>query len=97
MNNNGATPLDTNSGWENIVNSNAAQVRSARERVSARKLERKRRKLKMAVILLAAVALTFVILGISETVAAWLASIVASLCLYGACFQFGRFLEVNRK
>lgn len=90
-------PLNTTDGWESIVNANAAQRSVARERVAARKLELRIKKLQVYVCALAVAGLAFVILGITGAVVSWLASIAASLSLYGACFLFGRLLEVRKK
>ena len=61
MNNNGAKPLNTNDGWEEIVNENAKRRVSARERVAARRIERKKRTLKASTCLLSVAALVFVV------------------------------------
>lgn len=90
-------PLNTADGWENIVNTNAAQQSVARERVAARKLERKIRKLQMSVCVLSAAALAIVILGAAGAVAGWLATLAGILFLAVGCLQFGRYLEARRK
>lgn len=97
MNNNETRPLNTNDGWESIVNSNAVQRSFARERVAAQKMERKRRKLLLTVYVLAAAGLAAVILGSVGSMAAWLTAIASSIFLYVACIQFGRYLEVKKK
>ena len=90
-------PLNTDDGWENIVNANATQRSVARERVAARKLERRIRKLQMSVCVLGASAIAFVVLGAAGAVAGWLATIAAVLCLAAGCFQFGRYVEAKKQ
>lgn len=97
MNTNDMRPLDTVGGWENIVNANAANRSVARERVAARKLERRIRKLQMSVCVLGASSIAFVVLGAAGAVAGWLATIAAVLCLAAGCFQFGCYVEAKKQ
>lgn len=88
--------LNTIDGWENIVNGNAVMRASARERVAARKRERRIKKLWLATCGLATISLTVVILGATGAVAGWLATVIACVCLASACILFGRYVEVKR-
>ena len=88
--------LNTTDGWENIVNGNAVMRASARERVAARKRERRLKKLWFATCGLATISLTVVILGATGAVAGWLATVIACGCLASACILFGRYVEVKR-
>ena len=88
--------LNTNDGWENIVNSNAVMRSVARERVAARKRERKIKKLWLATCGLATISLTFVILGVTGAVAGWLATVLAVGSLAAAGIQFGRYVELKK-
>ena len=97
MNNTGAKPLNTNDGWEEIVNENAKRRVSARERVAARRIERKKRTLKASTCLLSVAALVFVVLGIAGVMAGWIAATVSIICMFVACLQFGRYLGAEGK
>ena len=97
MNNTETRPLDTNGGWEQIVNDNAAQRGTARARMAALKLERRIRKLQISAFVLGASALAFVILGAAGAIAGWLTSLAAIVCLAAGCFQFGRYVEARNK
>lgn len=88
--------LNTNDGWENIVNGNAVKRSIARERVAARKRERKIKKLWITTCALATISLTFVILGAAGAVAGWLATIIAVGFLVSASILFGRYVEVKK-
>lgn len=90
-------PLNTTDGWENIVNSNAAQKSAARERVASRKRERKIKKLRTATIATAAVCILFVVLGVTGAVADWLATITAAALLVASSVLFGRYFEARNK
>ena len=90
-------PLDTNGGWEAIVNANAANRSVARERVAARKLERKIKKLLMSVCVMSCTAFVFVILGATGAMAGWLATFAAIVCLMAGCLQLGCYLEAKKK
>lgn len=92
-----ARPLDTESGWETIVNANAANRSVARERVAARKLERKIKKLQLSVSVMAGTAFAFVILGATGAVAGWLATFASIVCLMAGCLQLGCYFEAKRK
>lgn len=89
--------LNNTDGWENIVNNNAVQRGSARARVASRKRERRLRKLLMATTILAVACIVSVILGAVGSVAGWLATIVAIVCLVFACFLFGRYVEDKKR
>lgn len=88
--------LNTNDGWESIVNSNYLQRSLARERVAACKRERRIKKLWLATCGLATISLTFVILGAVGAAAPWLATLIACGCLASACIIFGRYLEAKK-
>lgn len=90
-------PLNTTDGWENIVNANAANRSVARERVAARKLERKIKKLLMSVCVMSCTAFVFVILGATGAMAGWLATFASILCLMAGCLQLGCYLEAKKK
>lgn len=90
-------PLNTTDGWENIVNANAAQRSTARERVAARKMERRIRKLLTSVCVTAGLGIAFVILGVTGAMVSWLAAAVAVLCLMAGCLQLGCYLEAKKK
>ena len=97
MNNNGMQTLNMEDGWEGIINENAKQKASARERVAARKRERRIRKLLLSVCVLSGTGIALVILGAAGAIAGWLTTIVANLCLLAAFFQFGRYIEAKKK
>lgn len=94
--NENARYLNTDDGWDEIVNENAKQRISARERVAARKRERKLRKLWLSVCVLATIGITYVILGLTGAVAGWLAMAVAIVVDMLACFLFGRYVEARK-
>lgn len=89
--------LNTTDGWEEIVNGNAVLRASARERVAARKRERKIKKLWLTTCGLATISLTFVILGVAGAVAGWLATAISVGCLVSASTLFGRYVEVKKR
>ena len=89
-------PLNTTDGWENIVNINAMQRASARERVAARKKERRLKKMWLSVCVMATIAITFLILSITGAMDGWLATIlVLAMDLIG-CFLLGRYVEAKK-
>ena len=88
--------LNTTDGWGNIVNTNAMQRASARERVAAWKRERKIKKLWLGTCGLAAISLAFVILGATGAVVHWLATAVSVVSLVSASILFGRYVEVKK-
>ena len=94
--NENARYLNTDDGWDEIVNENAKQRISARERVAARKRERKLRKLWLSVCVLATIGITYVILGLTGAVAGWLAMAVAIVVDMLGCFLFGRYVEAKK-
>ena len=94
--NENARYLNTDDGWEQIVSENAKQRSSARERVAARKRERKLRKLWLSVCVLATIGITYVILGITGAIAGWLAMAVAIVVDMLGCFLFGRYVEARK-
>ena len=89
-------PLNTNDGWENIVNTNAMQKVSARERVAAKKRERRLRKLWLWFCGMAVIGITFLILGATGAAAEWFASAVMAVSAMAGCFLLGRFVEVKK-
>lgn len=90
-------PLNTTDEWEDLVNGNAVQRASARERVAGHKMARKIRKLIMSVCVLSATGISFLILGATGAIVDWLTTIGATLCLAAGCFQLGRYLEAKKK
>ena len=88
--------LNTHDGWENIINTNCIQKASARERVAARKRERKLKKLWLTTCVLATSSLTFVILGAAGAVAHWLVTAISIGCIVAASIMFGRYVEVKK-
>lgn len=89
--------LNTIDGWEDIVNGNAVMRSSARERVAARKRERRIKKMQMAICVLAGTCILSVILGVAGAMASWLTTMVAVGCLVSASILFGQFVEVNKR
>ena len=89
-------PLNTTDGWENIVNHNAMHRASARERVAARKRERKLRKLWLSICAMATLSLTFVILGVAGAVVGWLALPVSIVLDMAGCYLLGRYVEMKK-
>ena len=89
-------PLNTNDGWENIVNANAMQKASARERVAAKKRERRLRKLWLSVCGATGIGITFLILGSTGACDGWLAAAVMSVSVMAGSFLLGRFVEAKR-
>lgn len=96
MNKETMRPLNTTDSWENIVNSNAMQRASARDRVATKKRERRLRKLWLTACGLAALGLTFVILGVTGAVAGWLGSLVSVASVTAGSFVFGQYVEVKK-
>lgn len=92
----GMKPLNTADGWENIVNPHAAKNGTARERVAARRKERRTKKLLTLACMLAVAAIAAVILGITGAVHSAVVTIIAGICVGMACFTFGRYLEVRK-
>lgn len=97
MNNFENKPLNTADGWENIVNANAAQRGTARERVAARKKAQRIKKMQTAVAGMAVACIVFVILGTAGAVAGWLATIAAVALLAASSMLFGRCVEAKAK
>lgn len=89
-------PINTTDGWEEIVNRNCLQRSFARERVAARKRERKIKKLKLATCVLASISIVSVILGSVGFVADWLATFIAIGNLVSASILFGRYVEAKK-
>ena len=89
-------PLNTTDGWENIVNGNAVMRSSARERVAAWKRERRLMKLRIASCVMAAIGITFVILGATGAVIDWLATAVSLSSTMAGCFLLGRYVEAKK-
>lgn len=96
MNREQMKPLNTNDGWEEIVNTNAMQKASAREREANKKRERKLRKLWLWFCGCAVICVTFLILGMTGAAAEWFASVVIALSAMAGCFLLGRFVEVKK-
>ena len=96
MNNDQMRPLNTTDGWEAIVNGNYQHKSLARERVAAKKRERKIKKMWLTTCGLAAISLTFVILGAVGAAAGWLATVISIGCLVGSSILFGRYVEVKK-
>lgn len=88
--------LNTTDGWENIVNANAMQRGSARERVAAKKKARRLRKLWLGASGIAILGLTFVILGVTGAVADWLGSLVSVASVTASSFVLGRYVEAKK-
>lgn len=91
-----AKELNTTDGWEYIVNGNAVMRASARERVAARKRERRIKKLWLATCGFATISITVVILGATGAMAAWLATVISVGCLVSASILFGQYVEVKK-
>ena len=88
--------LNTTDGWENIVNGNAVVRSSARERIAARKKERRLNKLWLSACVMATISFTFVILGATGAVSDWLATAVSMTLAMAGCFQIGRYMEAKK-
>ena len=88
--------LNTNDGWENIVNGNAQQRSYARERVAARKKQRRLRKLWLSACGIASLGMTFVILGVTGAVSDWLATAICVTSIAVGSFVFGRYVEARK-
>lgn len=89
-------PLNTTDGWENIVNGNAVMRSVARERVAARKRERRLMKLRTVSCVMAVIGIAFVILGATGTVSDWFVSVVSISATMAGCFLLGRYVEAKR-
>ena len=87
--------LNLNDGWERIVNSNAVMRASARERVAARKRERRLKKL-FAYACVSAIACVasaiLVLIGFGNR---WLGIFAALVCMDAASFLYGRYVEAK--
>ena len=88
--------LNTNDGWENIVNTNAVQRGSATAKRIAWKRERRLRKMWMTACGIATLGLTFVILGVTGAVVGWLATAVSVFAVTTGSFVFGRYVGVKK-
>lgn len=88
--------LNTTDGWEDIVNGNAVNRSLARERVAARKRERKIKKLWIATCALGVASTTFVILGATGAMSCWLASAASIVSLVYASLMLGRYVELKK-
>ena len=88
--------LNTTDEWERIVNANALQKASARERVAARKRDRKTRKLLKVTFALCIGGIVTVILGCAGALAAWLTVSIAVVCLLASNHLLGRYLEAKK-
>ncbi len=89
--------LNTTDGWENIVNGNAKQRAYERSKVAKWERERRMRKLWMSACWIAALGLTFVILGVTGAVADWLATAICVASIAAGSFVFGQFVEVKKR
>lgn len=87
------TSLNTHDGWEMIVNTHAVVKQNARQRVAARKKQRKLAKNLAVVCGLAAGGILAILLGLLGAAAAWLATVVAVLCCCSSCYAFGKYRE----
>ena len=88
--------LNTNDGWEEIVNGNCIDRASARERVAAKKRERKLKKLLKAAGASLVIGIISVFLGEFGIVAGWLSTIGIAVCLTLVAFNLGRYVEVEK-
>ena len=88
--------LNANDGWEHIVNGNAQQRSYARERVAARKKQRRLRKLWLSACGIASLGITFVILGVTGAVNDWLATAICVTSIAAGSFVFGRYVEARK-
>ena len=95
-NTSGMKPLNTVDGWENIVNPHAAKNGTARERVAARRKERRTKKLLALACVLAMAAIVTVILGIAGAVHSAVVTIVAEAFAGTGLFVFGKYTEVRK-
>ena len=87
--------LNTNV-WEEIVNCNAEMRSGARERVAARVRERRVRKLCLSVSAVAALGITFFILGITGALVEWLAMTTSMVLAMISCYLLGRYMEAEK-
>ena len=88
--------LNTTDEWENIVNENAINRASARAKQAAWERECRLKKLWMTGCGVATLGLAFVILGVTGSVAGWLASLVSVGSVTVSSFVFGRYVEVKK-
>ena len=88
--------LDTNNVWEEIVNCNAEMRSFSRERADARKREYRLRKLCLSVSAVAALGLTFFILGITGALVWWLAMTTSLVSAMASCYLLGRYVEAEK-
>ena len=88
--------LNTTDEWERIVNANALQKASARERVAARKRSKRLRKMLNTVTGLDIACIVSLFIGATGVVADWLAVFVAVVCLVASGFVFGRYAEAKK-
>ena len=89
--------LNTTGGWEEIVNQNAMQRASARERVAAWKRERRLRKLLKVACMTTLACIASVILGELGLVPGWLSSIGTFVSLTLTAFTFGLYVEAEKR
>lgn len=88
--------LNTTDEWENIVNANALQKASARERVAARKRAKRIRKLLNVTCALCVGGIVTVILGCAGALADWLTVSIAIVCLLASSHLLGRYVEAKK-
>ena len=88
--------LNTVDGWEAIVNENAKQRRYDRSIVIKWERERRMRKLWLSACGIAALGLTFVILGVTGAVSDWLATAICVASIATGSFVCGRYVEAKR-
>ena len=88
--------LNTDFSWEEIVNCNAEMRSFSRERADARKRERRLRKLCLSVSAVAALGITFFILGITGALVAQLAMTASLVLAMVSCYLLGRYMEAEK-
>lgn len=88
--------LNTNDGWEEIVNQNAMHRASAKELVATKKRERKLKKLLKAAGASLVIGIISVFLGEIGIVAGWLSTIGIAVCLKLVAFNLGRYVEAEK-
>ena len=89
--------LDTNNVWEEIVNCNAEMRSFSRERADARNRERRLRKLCLSISAVAALGLTFFILGITGALVEGIAMTTSMVLTMISCYLLGRYMEAEKK
>lgn len=88
--------LNTNDGWETIVNENAKQRAYERTIVSRRERQCRMQKLWVSACGIAALGLTFVILGVTGAVSDWLATAICVASIAAGSFVLGQYVEVKK-